>query len=154
MDKVTMKVKKLYEDAKLPKKAHSQDACFDVYCFLKEEDYPKREVIIHPHEIVKLHTGFSAAVPEGYFGTIVPRSGLASKEGLVPVNSPSVVDVGYTGEWFIAMINLSNVNHIIKHGDRICQMTLIPNPMVEFEMVDSLEDSERGATGFGDSGKR
>ncbi len=154
MDKVTMKVKKLYEDAKLPKKAHIQDGCYDVYCYLPKKEYPAGEVIVQPHETVKLHTGFAASVPEGYFGTIVPRSGLATKEGLRPANTPSVIDVGYTGEWLVAIHNDSEVIRIIQNGDRICQMTLIPIPQLEFELVDELEDTERGATGFGDSGKK
>lgn len=154
MEKVILKMVKLYEDAKLPKKAHLQDAAYDIYCYLPKEEYPDGEVKIYAHETVKLHTGFSASVPEGYFGTFVPRSGIASKEGLAPINTPSVIDVGYTGEWLIAIHNHSDETRVIKNGDRICQMMLIPVPNVEIKMVDSLEDSDRGSTGFGDSGKQ
>lgn len=154
MEKVVLKMVKLFEDAKLPKKAHSTDACWDIYAYIPKSVAENEEVMIHPHETVKLHTGFSAAVPVGYFGTFVPRSGMASKEGLCPINTPSVIDVGYTGEWLLALHNHSEETRYVKNGDRVCQMTLIPIPEVEIEMVDSLEDTERGATGFGDSGKR
>lgn len=144
-----LKIKKLYEDATLPKKAHDTDGAFDVYAYI-----PEGSIKIQPHETVKLHTGFAAAVPYGYFGTFMPRSGLATKEGLRPANTPSLIDYGYTGEWLAAIHNDSTSVRVIEHGDRICQMTLIPIPNIILEEVDELEESERGATGFGDSGKK
>ena len=91
-------------------------------------------------------------IPEGYFGGIFARSGLASKEGLRPANCVGVVDADYRGEIGVILINLSNEAQTIEHGERICQMVIARHEQPTLEEVEVLGETERGAGGFGHSG--
>lgn len=97
-------------------------------------------------------TGLFIQLPEGYECQIRPRSGLAFKKGISIVNSPGTIDADYRGEIGIILINLSNKPFVINDGERICQMVVTQYSRVEWDVVDSLDDSERGAGGFGHTG--
>lgn len=109
-------------------------------------------VIVHPGETVKIPSGLAIKIPNGYFGGVFARSGLSTKQGLRPATAVSVIDSDYVGEIFIPIHNDSNEIRVIEHGQRICQLVILPYLNVEFEEVDKLENTERGDGGFGSSG--
>lgn len=109
--------------------------------------------MIQPHETVKVHTGLRMAPPEGWYVAIYARSGLATKQGLAPANKTGICDQDYRGEYIVALHNHSNIPQMITHGDRIAQMAVVPFWQADFEEVSELDETGRGAGGFGSSGK-
>lgn len=147
---MVVKIKRLNDTAILPSKGSDKAAAYDVYaCVLNE----KKEVLIAPHTTVKIGTGLSMTPPEGFFVGVYARSGLSSKEGLRPANCVGVCDEDYTGEYIVALHNDSEENRIVKHGDRIAQLILQKRYDMDFVEVEELEATERGAGGFGSTGK-
>lgn len=142
-----IQIKKLNENATIPTRGSDRAAGYDLYACLENE------VTIGAGETVKIGTGLSIAVPEGYFGAIFARSGLAAKEGLRPANCVGVADSDYRGEYIVALHNDSAISRVVTPGERIAQLVVMPYLSVEFEEVDSLDETERGAGGFGSTGK-
>ncbi|MEK6891226.1 MAG: dUTP diphosphatase [Nanoarchaeota archaeon] len=140
-----LKVKKLNELAIIPTYARVGDAGMDL-CAI--EDYS-----LKPGERRVFKTGLGMEIPNGYELQLRPRSGLASKHGISIVNSPGTIDSGYRGDIGIILINHGLDVFEVKHGDRIAQAVLNKFETAEFIEVDSLSESERGAGGFGHSGK-
>lgn len=140
-----MQIKKLYEDAILPEKAHLNDAGFDIFSY----DFG----IIHPGQRQLFKTGFAVYIPEGYVGLICPRSGLAAKHGITVLNSPGVIDSGYTGEVLIILHNSSDVPFGVSKGNRIAQLVVTPIYQQYLTEVNEFSNaSDRGANGFGSTG--
>lgn len=142
-----IQVKKLKANANLPTRGSAYAAGYDLYACVDEP------VIIEAGETVKIGTGLSIAVPEGYFGAIFARSGLAAKEGLRPANCVGVADSDYRGEYIVALHNDSSVQRTVTPGERIAQLVIMPFLPVCFEETDNLEETERGKGGFGSTGK-
>ena len=138
---------KLKENALLPTRGSEHAAGYDLHACLEED------TIIAPGETVKIGTGLAIAVPEGYFGAVFARSGLAAKEGLRPANCVGVCDSDYRGEYIIALHNDSDKARTVRHGDRIAQLVILPFLSAEFEECESLPETARGAGGFGSTGK-
>jgi dUTP pyrophosphatase len=113
----------------------------------------EEDVVIKPHETKMIGTGLAAAIPEGYFGGIFARSGLSSKEGLRPANCTGVVDADYRGEIKVALHNDSEVERVVTVGEKIAQLVVLPFLSVEFDEVETLSETQRGAGGFGSTGK-
>lgn len=111
------------------------------------------EIILKPMERTIVKTGLFLEMPEGYEAQIRPRSGLAINKGVTILNSPGTIDADYRGEVCIILINFSNENFVIKDGERICQMVIAKHEKAEWIQVDSLLETERGAGGFGHTGK-
>ena len=145
-NKIELKYHMLSDTAKLPTKAHDNDACFDLYADIQEI------TTICPGEIKKISTGFSTEIPHDYFGAIFARSGLGSK-GISPSNCVGIVDESYREEWIVALVNNSNSSYTINPGDRIAQFTLLPYPEIKLTEVTELSNTDRGNTGFGCSGR-
>ena len=97
-------------------------------------------------------TGLYIELPEGYEAQLRPRSGLAIKKGITLLNTPGTIDADYRGEVGVILINLSQEDFVVEDGERICQMVVAPYTRVEWEETETLEDSERGAGGFGHTG--
>ena len=157
---VNVKIKKLTETAKIPTKAHAEDAAFDLYADIPNDTFipwgsteERKGLKILPHTTVKIGTGVAMAIPNGYWGAIYARSGIATKQGLRPANAVGVADSNYRGEIIVALHNDSSETQIIEHGQRIAQFMLAPVIWTEFEETDNLDKTSRGAEGFGDSGK-
>ena len=112
------------------------------------------DVVIEPGEITLLPTGFAVAIPTGYEIQIRPRSGLAVKHGITLINSPGTIDSDYRGEVKIGLINHGRTAFTVKRGDRIAQMILAPVSKIAWDVVDSLDATERGDGGFGHTGIR
>ncbi len=113
----------------------------------------KKPVILKPMERSLIPTGLYIELPEGFEAQIRPRSGLALKKGISVVNTPGTIDADYRGEVGIILINLSGEDFVVNNGERICQMVVNKVEMISWSQVDSLEESERGAGGFGHTGR-
>ena len=109
---------------------------------------------IAPFETVMLGTGLRIELPEGCYGAVVPRSGIASKRGLAPVNSPGTIDEGYRGEIKVPLHNYGNTMQHVKAGERIAQLIVCPYVRVECVPVGALSETDRGEGGFGSTGKQ
>lgn len=110
-------------------------------------------VRLEPLQRVLIPTGLFIELPIGYEAQIRPRSGLAFKFGITVLNSPGTIDADYRGEIKILLINLSNEAFIINDGERIAQMIIAKHEQIEWQVVDKLSDTERGAGGYGHTGK-
>ena len=111
-------------------------------------------VLLAPGKRILVPTGIFISLPEGYEAQIRPRSGLAIKHGITVLNSPGTIDADYRGEIKIILVNLSEEDFIIQDGERICQMIVAKFEKVVWEEVDSLDDTARGAGGFGHTGRQ
>lgn len=111
-------------------------------------------IILKPLERALVPTGLYIELLEGYEAQIRPRSGLAAKHGLTVLNSPGTIDADYRGEIRVILVNLSNEEFAINDGERICQMVIAAHVQVKWEETDSLEETERGAGGFGHTGRK
>jgi len=113
-----------------------------------------KNIKIEPGETVFVHTGLAMQIPDGLVGLIYARSGLASKRGLAPANCVGVIDSDYRGEIMVALHNYSNVAAEIEPNERVAQLVIAPYIAAEFEEVENLDDTSRGAGGFGSTGKK
>ena len=145
--KMKIKVKRISPTALLPTRGSSSAAGYDLYADLAEE------AVIAPHTTVKIDTGLQFELPEGFFAGIFARSGIASREGLRPANCVGVCDSDYRGNYIVAIHNDSDVERRVAVHEKIAQMIVMPYLQLEFEEVDSLTDTDRGAGGFGSTGK-
>lgn len=142
-------IKKLNKEAIIPTRGSEYAAGYDLYANCLPEGY----VIIEPHKTEKIGTGLAIEIPDGYFGAIVARSGLATKNGLRPANCIGICDNDYRGEYIVALHNDRNCMEVINHGDRIAQLIIMPFLDVKFNEVGEINDTERGDGGFGSTGK-
>lgn len=145
MKKVKFKIKKF--DAVIPTKGSKEAAGHDLYACVDNE------ISISPHETVLIDTGIAVALPKNTFGAIFARSGLATKEGLAPANKVGVIDSDYRGNIKVALHNHSNMSRVVRNGDRIAQLVVIPYVPVKIIVTDDLGDTDRGEGGFGSTGQ-
>lgn len=141
-----IKIKKLRKNARIPKKGTEYSAGADLFACLDED------ITVRPGETVFVPIGIAAEIPEGYAGFVFARSGLASKEGLAPANKVGVVDADYRGEFFVALHNHSDEVRVIKDGERIAQLIILPVPAADYIECGDLSETERGGGGFGSTG--
>ena len=142
----TVKVKLLNDLAIFPTFGSYGAAGIDLYA---ASEY---DIIIRPHQTVKIDTGLAMAIPDGYFGAIYARSGLATKQGLRPANCVGVVDSDYRGPIIVALHNDSETDQTIPSQSRIAQLIISPVPKVNYVEVKELDETERGEGGFGSTG--
>jgi dUTP pyrophosphatase len=110
-------------------------------------------IVLKPLERALIPTGLYIELPKGYEAQIRPRSGLALKKGITVLNTPGTIDADYRGEIGVILINLSNEDFVVNDGERICQMIISRHETIQWENVEILEETERGAGGFGHTGK-
>lgn len=110
-------------------------------------------VTLKPLERALVKTGLFIELPEGYEAQIRPRSGLAYKNGITVLNTPGTIDADYRGEIGVILVNLSNDVFVVNDGERICQMVISKHETIKWEQVEVLEETVRGAGGFGHTGK-
>ncbi|MBQ1226720.1 MAG: dUTP diphosphatase [Alistipes sp.] len=143
-----MKVKVVNSSAfALPEYQTPLSAGLDIRANLSES------ITLSPLERAMVPTGLFVELPEGYEMQIRPRSGLAAKHGITVLNSPGTIDADYRGEIKVILVNLSNTPFTIEPGERIAQMIVARYEQVEWQAVESLSETERGAGGFGSTGK-
>ena len=145
---VKMKIKKLNERAIVPTYGTVFSAGADLYACESEQ------ITIPAGEARLVHTGIAMEIPQGYVGLIYARSGLATKRGLAPANKVGVIDSDYRGEIMVALYNQSGVEQTVDMGERIAQIVFTRYDMADFEVVDELDSTERGAGGFGSTGSK
>ena len=139
---------KLKEEAILPRRATLDSAGCDLYACLDGE------VTVLPGETRLIPTGFAMAIPQGFGGFIFARSGLGVRHGMVPANCVGVIDADYRGEVLVALRNHSQTPYTVRPGERVAQMVVLATPMWESEETESLDETQRGAGGFGSTGSR
>lgn len=158
----TIKIVRIAPNVVIPTKAHDTDAGFDLYAYCPDATFYSWEsgcqtrvkgVKVRPNETYKFHTGIKLAIPDGYWGGIYARSGLATKCGLRPANCVGVIDSSYRGEIIVAIHNDSNETQLVHNGDRIAQLVIQKVEPTVFEEVSELDETSRGESGFGGSGK-
>lgn len=143
--KLTLPIKRLDPTVELPTYAYEGDAGLDLRS--------NEDVTLAPFERRLVGTGLAIAIPEGYAGFVQPRSGLALREGLSMANTPGLIDAHYRGELKVCAINLDLSRSIhIERGERIAQLVIKRVPVVSLQEVDELDETDRGAGGFGSSG--
>ena len=130
----------------LPAYATSQSAGLDLRANI---DAP---IVLHPMERKLIPTGLRIALPVGFEAQIRPRSGLALKYGITVLNTPGTIDADYRGELMVLLINFSDKEFLINDGERIAQMVVARHEQVDFELVNQLDNTERGAGGYGHTG--
>ena len=141
-------VKQLDPRAKLPAYGSADAAGADLYALT---DGP---VAVAPGQTVLIRTGLALAIPRGYVGLVYARSGLATKQGLAPANKVGVIDADYRGELMVSLHNHSGEARTVECGDRIAQLVIAPYLTAQFQAVEELDDTDRGAGGFGSTGTR
>ena len=132
----------------LPKYQTSQSAGMDLRANI---DAP---VLLKPLDRKLIPTGLHISLPEGYEAQIRPRSGLAIKKGITVINTPGTIDPDYTGDVGVILVNISNEDFVVQPGDRIAQMVINKFEQAEFEVVEELDETERGEGGFGHTGTK
>jgi len=144
---IRLKKTELGADLPLPKKMTDHSAGFDLCAAVA------KPVTIEPGKIALIPCGFSMALPVGYEAQIRPRSGLASRHGITLINSPGTIDADYRGEVMTPVINLGAGPFTVERGMRIAQMIIAAVPEVKLMEVEELDETERGAGGFGHTGR-
>ena len=141
---IELSVRRLRQDAVLPRRAYAGDAGLDLTTCERIE--------LAPGERGVAPIGVAVAIPEGYAGFVQPRSGLAMRHGIALVNSPGLVDSGYRGEIKVVLLNTDGqAPFVVEPGMRVAQLVVLRVPEVELVEVDELPESERGVRGFGSS---
>lgn len=142
-----IKIKKLNEKATVPTYGTLCAAGADLYAMLDEP------VTLAPHETKFISTGIAFEIPVGLVGLVFARSGLSCKQDLAPANKVGVVDADYRGEVMVILHNHGTQNRTIQNGDRIAQIVFVPYVQAEFIVADELSSTDRGAGGFGHTGR-
>ena len=143
---MNLRFRRLSPEARPPTRAHDGDAGFDLHAV--------EAALIEPGHRASVGTGVAVAIPEGYAGLVVPRSGLAARHGISLVNAPGLIDAGYRGELRVLLMN-GDPEHTfsVDPGDRIAQLVLVAVESPELEEVDELDATVRGEGGFGSTGR-
>ena len=132
----------LDEGAKMPTRAHSTDAGLDLYSM--------EDKVVPPYGSVTFNTGCHIEIPEGYVGMVKSKSGLMVNHA---ITTDGTVDAGFTGSIHVKLFNNCGARYLVEKGQKIAQLVLLPIITPELEVVDALEETERGQNGFGSSGK-
>jgi dUTP pyrophosphatase len=139
--------KRLHAEGRAPEQAHEHDAGFDLFA--------SEAARIPAGQRASVGTGIAVAIPDGYAGLVLPRSGLAARHGIALVNSPGLVDAGYRGELRVLLLNTDRESDFeIASGDRIAQMLITPVAAPQFVEALALAETARGESGFGSTGVR
>lgn len=144
---MNVKIKKINENAHLPTYGSADAAGADLYACIDNE------LTIEPGQTILVHTGIAAELPQGHVGLVFARSGLATKRGLAPANKVGVIDSDYRGEIMVALHNHSSAPQSVAVGERIAQLAIMPCVHAIFEETAELDDTDRGAGGFGSTGR-
>ena len=139
-----IQIKLLTNEALVPKKQHELDIGYDLASV--------ENTTLLSKQVTLVRTGLTISLPAGVAGFVLPRSGLATKHQITLINSPGLIDPGYTGEILIPLINHSDVSYNISKQERVAQLVLVNSENVEFDLVDELNVTERSSDGFGSTG--
>ena len=138
---IEIEIKLINSNAKIPTQNHNSDIGYDISA--------SKNVSLKSNEVTLVNTGLAINLPKHCAGFVLPRSGLSTKYKITLINSPGLIDPGYTGELLIPLINHSDSDYEIKSGDRIAQLVLINTHSVDFKIVNTLPETDRSSGGFG-----
>ena len=138
---IEIEIQLISSNGKVPSQKHALDIGYDISA--------SDNTTLKSNEVTLVSTGIAINLPQRCAGFVLPRSGLSTKHKITLINSPGLIDPGYTGEILIPLINHSNKDYDIKTGDRIAQLVLINTTNVDFKLVDSLPETDRSSGGFG-----
>lgn len=141
---MTLRFKKIHPDATLPSYAHASDAGMDVRSV--------EDVTVPAKGRVLVHTGLVMLLPPMYEAQVRPRSGLALKHGITVLNTPGTIDSGYRGEVGVILANFGDSDFEVKKGDKVAQIVVAPVLQAEIEEANEIDETDRGAGGFGSTG--
>jgi len=146
-------IKKCFDEAILPTRAHEDDAGYDLYAS-PYEGFEAGSVPIIGNGNQTFHTGIAMEIPKGYVGLVFARSGIGVKRGLKPRNCVGVIDSNYRGEIMVCLHNDTSATAYVEVGERIAQIVIVPYYKYELNLVDELSDTDRGENGWGSSGTK
>ena len=138
---IEIEIQLISSNGKVPSQKHASDIGYDI----SSSD----DVILKSNEVTLVNTGIAINLPKQCAGFVLPRSGLSTKHKITLINSPGLIDPGYTGELLVPLMNHGDKDYEIKAGDRIAQLVLINTHVVDFKVVDSLPETDRSSGGFG-----
>ena len=138
---IEIEIQLISPNGKVPSQKHASDIGYDISS--------SNDVTLKSNEVTLVNTGIAISLPQQCAGFVLPRSGLSTKHKITLINSPGLIDPGYTGELLVPLINHGNVDYEIKVGDRIAQLVLINTNSVNFKVVDALPETDRSSGGFG-----
>ena len=138
---IEIEIQLISSNGKVPSQKHVSDIGYDISA--------SDDVTLKSNEVTLVNTGIAINLPQQCAGFVLPRSGLSTKHKITLINSPGLIDPGYTGELLVPLINHSDDDYEIKAGDRIAQLVLINTNSVNFKVVDSLPETDRSSGGFG-----
>ena len=138
---IEIEIQLISSNGKVPLQKHASDIGYDISA--------SDDVTLKSNEVTLVRTGIAINLPKQCAGFVLPRSGLSTKHKITLINSPGLIDPGYTGELLVPLINHGNVDYEIKVGDRIAQLVLINTNSVNFKVVDALPETDRSSGGFG-----
>ena len=138
---IEIEIQLISPNGKVPSQKHASDIGYDI----SSSD----DVILKSNEVTLVNTGIAINLPKQCAGFVLPRSGLSTKHKITLINSPGLIDPGYTGELLVPLMNHGDKDYEIKAGDRIAQLVLINTHVVDFKVVDSLPETDRSSGGFG-----
>ena len=141
---MTLRFRKVHPDAVLPSYAHPSDAGMDVRSV--------EGLVLAPGRRALVHTGLVMLLPPGYEAQVRPRSGLALKSGVTVLNAPGTIDSGYRGEVGVILVNLGDADFQVRKGDKIAQLVIAPVTQPEVVETTEMDETDRGAGGFGSTG--
>ncbi len=143
---MNLRYRRLTPAARPPGRAHDGDAGYDLHA--------AETASLSPGERASVGTGIAVAIPDGYAGLVLPRSGLAARHGIALVNAPGLIDSGYRGELRVLLLNTDRSDQFeVAEGDRIAQLLLVRVEAPELEEAEELDETARGEGGFGSSGR-
>lgn len=143
-DPIQVNFTRLDTELPVPRRAHESDAAIDLHA--------RSAVSLEPGERAAVPTGIAVAIPPGFAGLVLPRSGHALREGVGVVNGPGLIDSGYRGEVSVILINHGQNRVVFERGERIAQLALVPVPTIDWVEQEALDSTDRGEGGFGSSG--
>ena len=138
---IEIEIQLISSNGKVPSQKHASDIGYDI----SASDY----VTLVSNEVTLVNTGIAISLPQQCAGFVLPRSGLSTKHKITLINSPGLIDPGYTGELLVPLMNYGNNDYDINAGDRIAQLVLVNTHGVDFKVVDSLPETDRSSGGFG-----
>ena len=138
---IEIEIQLISSNGKVPSQKHAADIGYDISA--------SDDVTLISNEVTLVNTGIAISLPEQCAGFVLPRSGLSTKHKITLINSPGLIDPGYTGELLVPLMNYGNQDYDIKASDRIAQLVLVNTHGVDFKVVDSLPETDRSSGGFG-----
>ena len=138
---IEIEIQLISSNGKVPSQKHASDIGYDISA--------SDDVTLISNEVTLVNTGIAINLPQQCAGFVLPRSGLSTKHKITLINSPGLIDPGYTGELLVPLMNFGDKDYSIKAGERIAQLVLVNNYGVDFKVVDSLPETDRSSGGFG-----